>query len=78
MSQIEEALSSKADIIMLDNMTIEEMAKAVTFIDGRAIVEASGNMGEKNLKEVAATGVDVISIGAITHSLRALDISLRF
>lgn len=78
MAQVEEAIACGADIIMLDNMTMEEMATAVALIDGRAKVEASGNMGEKNLKEVAATGVDIISIGAITHSVRALDISLRF
>ena len=78
MAQVEEAIACRADIIMLDNMTMEEMANAVTLIDGRAKVEASGNMGEKNLKEVAATGVNIISIGAITHSVRALDISLRF
>lgn len=78
MGQVEEAIACKADIIMLDNMTTEEMTKAVRFIHGRAIVEASGNMGEKDLKEVAATGVDLISIGALTHSVRALDISLRF
>ena len=78
MAQVEEALNCKADIIMLDNMTIDEMTKAVAFINGRAIVEASGNMGEKDLKGVAATGVNIISIGAITHSVRALDISLRF
>lgn len=78
MVQVEEAITCKADIIMLDNMATEEMANAVAFIDGRAMVEASGNMGEKDLKEVAATGVDLISIGALTHSVRALDISLRF
>ena len=75
---IEEALSSNADIIMLDNMSIEEMKNAVAFINGRAIVEASGNMGDKDLLEVAQTGVDLISIGALTHSIRAMDISLRF
>lgn len=77
-AQVEEAIACGADIIMLDNMTIEEMANAVAIIDGRAKVEASGNMGEKDLKEVAAAGVDIISIGAITHSVRVLDISLRF
>ena len=77
-AQIEEALQSGADIIMLDNMSIEDMKKAVDMIDGRAVVEASGNMGERDLREVAMTGVDLISIGALTHSVRALDISLRF
>ena len=73
-----EALEAGADIIMLDNMSCEDMKRAVEIIDGRAIVEASGNMGEKNLAEVAATGVDLISIGALTHSVKALDISLKF
>lgn len=76
--QLEEALTARADIIMLDNMSNENMAEAVRRIDGRAISEASGNMGEKNLADVAATGVDLISIGALTHSVRALDISLKF
>ncbi|MHB1454700.1 MAG: carboxylating nicotinate-nucleotide diphosphorylase [Saccharofermentanales bacterium] len=76
--QIDEALQAKADVIMLDNMSIEDMKKAVALIDGRALVEASGNMGEKDLRSVAETGVDIISIGALTHSIRAMDISLRF
>lgn len=77
-SQLNEALDAGADIIMLDNMPIEMMAEAVLIINGRAITEASGNMGEKNLAEVASTGVDLISIGALTHSVKALDISLKF
>ncbi len=76
--QVEEALGAQADVIMLDNMSIPDMAKAVEMIGGRAMVEASGNMGEKDLKEVADTGVDLISIGALTHTVRAMDISLRF
>ncbi|NLA86310.1 MAG: carboxylating nicotinate-nucleotide diphosphorylase [Clostridiales bacterium] len=76
--QIEEALSAGADIIMLDNMTIPEMSMAVKHIAGRAITEASGNMGDRDLRAVAETGVDYISIGALTHSVKALDISLRF
>lgn len=78
MEQVAEALSAGADIIMLDNMTCEQMKAAVDFIAGRAVTEASGNMGERDLKEVAATGVDLISIGALTHSVKALDISLKF
>ncbi len=77
MEQIKEALDAGVDIIMLDNMSVENMRKAVEFIDGRAITEASGNMGNRDLLEVAKTGVDIISIGAITHSVKALDISLR-
>ena len=75
---IEEALSCHADIIMLDNMSLEDMTQAVRMIAGRALVEASGNMGEKDLAAVARTGVDLISIGALTHTVRAMDISLRF
>lgn len=76
--ELNEALEAGADIIMLDNMTCEDMARAVEITGGRAVLEASGNMGERDLKEVAATGVDIISIGALTHSVKALDISLKF
>ncbi|MCG8482750.1 MAG: carboxylating nicotinate-nucleotide diphosphorylase [Clostridia bacterium] len=76
--QIEEALSAGADIIMLDNMDIPTMKQAVALIDGQALVEASGNMGDKDIKAVAQTGVDIISIGALTHTVKALDISLKF
>jgi len=76
--QLKEALKAGADIIMLDNMDNETMTEAVKIADGRAILEASGNMGEKDLVEVAKTGVDIISIGALTHSVKALDISLKF
>ncbi len=78
LDEVLEALDAGADIIMLDNMTLELMAEAVRQINGRAMTEASGNMGEKNLAEVAKTGVDVISIGALTHSVKSLDISLKF
>ncbi|MDR0446412.1 MAG: carboxylating nicotinate-nucleotide diphosphorylase [Oscillospiraceae bacterium] len=76
--QVSEALYAGADIIMLDNMTTEAMAAAVRFIAGRALTEASGNMDARDLREVAETGVDFISLGALTHSVRALDISLKF
>lgn len=76
--QIEEALQSGADIIMLDNMSLTDMEKAVGMIGGRALVEASGNMGDRDLRAIAGTGVDFISIGALTHTVRAMDISLRF
>lgn len=75
---IEEALSCNVEIIMLDNMSVSDMEKAVKLIGGRALVEASGNMGDKDLKEVASAGVDIISIGALTHTIRSADISLRF
>ena len=76
--QVRQALDAGADIIMLDNMSVEDMRACVKLIDHRAITEASGNMGERDLREVAETGVDIISIGALTHSVAALDISLKF
>ena len=78
LTQVEEALNARAGIIMLDNMDLCEMKQAVEKIAGRALVEASGNMDRRSLKEVADTGVDFISIGALTHSVLALDISLKF
>ncbi|MDD4190142.1 MAG: carboxylating nicotinate-nucleotide diphosphorylase [Mangrovibacterium sp.] len=77
LEQVQQALDAGADIIMLDNMSIETMARAVKLIRGQAKVEASGNMTLDRLKDVAATGVDYISIGALTHSVKALDISQR-
>ncbi len=76
--EICEALDAGADIIMLDNMSISDMKKAVCMIASRAIVEASGNMGDRDIRAVAETGVDLISVGALTHSVPALDISLQF
>lgn len=76
--QLNEALEAGADIIMLDNMSNEMMAECVKIAGGKALLEASGNMGEKSLREVALTGVDIISIGALTHSVKAADISLKF
>lgn len=78
MEQVKEALAAKADIIMLDNMSCETMSEAVKLIDKKAITEASGNISEETVRDVAQTGVDVISCGAITHSVKALDISLKF
>ncbi len=78
LEQLDEALAAGADIIMLDNMDCATMKQAVEITNGRARLEASGNMGERDLSEVAATGVDIISIGALTHSVKALDISLKF
>ncbi len=75
-AQVEEALAAGADIIMLDNMPAPEMRAMVELIHQRALVEASGNVDEHTIQEIAATGVDIISVGAITHSVRALDISL--
>ena len=77
LEQVQEALNAGADIIMLDNMDNETMRKGVKMIAGKAKVEASGNMTLERLREVAATGVDFISIGTLTHSVIALDISQR-
>jgi nicotinate-nucleotide pyrophosphorylase (carboxylating) len=76
-AEVEEALEMKADIIMLDNMSTEMMKSCVALIDHRAKVEASGNMNLDRVREVAATGVDYISIGALTHSVTAFDISMN-
>lgn len=78
LEQLQEALEAKADIIMLDNMDISTMREAVLITDGKAILEASGNVSREKVKEIAQTGVDIISCGALTHSVKALDISLRF
>lgn len=77
MDEVKEAVAAGADIIMLDNMTADEMKEAVNFINGRALTEASGNITSENIKEKAMSGVDIISMGALTHSVRAFDISMR-
>ena len=74
--QAEEALHAGADIVLLDNMSPEEMRQAVTLAKGRALTEASGGVTLDNLRAIAETGVDLISVGALTHSPKALDISL--
>ncbi|NLW17896.1 MAG: carboxylating nicotinate-nucleotide diphosphorylase [Firmicutes bacterium] len=76
LEQLSEALESRADIVMLDNMSVDMMKEAVKMAQGKAILEASGGITEDNITEVAKTGVDYISIGALTHSVNALDISL--
>ncbi|QGU00504.1 Quinolinate phosphoribosyltransferase [decarboxylating] [Candidatus Syntrophocurvum alkaliphilum] len=75
LEQLQEALESKAEIIMLDNMSVDEMKKAVEITDGQAILEASGGINEDTLPDIAKTGVDYISVGALTHSAISLDIS---
>ncbi|MBM4463628.1 MAG: carboxylating nicotinate-nucleotide diphosphorylase [Chloroflexi bacterium] len=72
-----EAVEVGADIVMLDNMGLEEMRQAVLLVKGRALIEASGGITLDNVRRVAETGVDLISIGALTHSVRSLDISLE-
>ena len=77
LEQLEEALQARADIILLDNMNIEQMKKAVEITAGRALLEASGGINEDTLAEVAKSGVDFISSGALTHSAVSLDISFN-
>ena len=72
-----EALEAGADIIMLDNMSIDDMKRAVGFCKGKALIEASGGINLSNVRLVAETGVDLISVGAITHSAKVLDMSLK-
>lgn len=76
MAQVEEALAAGATLILLDNMDAEEMAAAVAVARGRAVTEASGNITLETVRAAAAAGVDIISVGALTHSSSALDISL--
>ena len=77
LDMVKEAVEAGADIIMLDNMSIEDMKKAVAFIAGRAKTECSGNVTKENIKNLADIGVDYISSGALTHSAPILDISLK-
>lgn len=78
LDEVKEAIKAGADIIMLDNMSTEMMCEAVALIDGRAKTEASGNITSARIREVAETGVDYISVGALTHSVQALDLSMNF
>lgn len=77
LEMLEEALEAKADIIMLDNMDIETMKKAVEMVGDKALTECSGNVTKERLKEIASTGVNYISCGALTHSAPIMDISLK-
>lgn len=77
LDELKEALDNKVEIIMLDNMTNDEMKKAVEITDGRALLEASGNITVENIRSVAETGVDIISLGALTHSVKCFDISMK-
>ncbi len=77
LEQCREALAAGADIIMLDNMSVEDMKKAVEMIDGRALTECSGNVTRENIKNILSTGVDFVSSGALTHSAPILDLSLK-
>jgi nicotinate-nucleotide pyrophosphorylase (carboxylating) len=77
LEQVNEALAAKVDVIMLDNMNLDQIRKAVQIIDRRALVEVSGGITQKNIARMAATGVDLISVGALTHSARAMDLSMQ-
>jgi nicotinate-nucleotide pyrophosphorylase (carboxylating) len=77
LEEVQEALEAGIDWIMLDNMSIENLKKAIELINGKAKTEASGGVNINNIKEVAATGVDYISIGALTHSVKELDLSMN-
>lgn len=77
LDMVKEALDCNADIIMLDNMSLDEMKTAVDLINKKALVEASGNISLDNIRDVALTGVDLISVGALTHSYKSFDISMK-
>lgn len=77
LDEVREALSVGAEVIMLDNMSCETMAEAVKLADGRALLEASGGITTETIRRVAETGVDIISLGALTHSVTAFDISMK-
>ena len=77
LKEVEEAIANKVDVIMLDNFKVEEMTEAVKLINGRCKIEASGGVNLSNIKTIAETGVDYISVGGLTHSVKALDISLE-
>jgi nicotinate-nucleotide pyrophosphorylase (carboxylating) len=77
LTQVKECLAAGVDIIMLDNMSAAAMKEAVQFINGRALIEASGGVTLENIREIAGTGVDIISIGALTHSAPSSDISME-
>lgn len=78
LDEVKEALDCGVNVIMLDNMSIPEMTEACRLINGRAKTEASGNVTLGNIREVAETGVDIISLGALTHSVSAFDISMKW
>lgn len=76
LEQVKEAVEYGVDVIMLDNMSLKDMRTAVELINHRAIVEASGGIREDNIREIAETGVDIISVGRLTHSVKAIDFSI--
>ena len=78
LDEVKEALECGVNVIMLDNMSLDEMTEACKLVDGRAKTEASGNVTLDNIRAVAETGVDIISLGALTHSVQAFDISMKW
>ena len=78
LAEVEEALQAGADIIMLDNMNLDEMRQGVELVAGKALVEASGGVSLERVRDIAETGVNIISVGALTHSVAAVDISMLF
>jgi nicotinate-nucleotide pyrophosphorylase (carboxylating) len=78
LDQVRSALIAEVDVIMLDNMSLDEMRQAVELVRGRAVIEASGGVTLERVREIAATGVNWISVGALTHSAKALDLGLDF
>lgn len=77
LSQLQEALKVQVDIIMLDNMDLDTMKESVKMVKGKAIIEASGGITLEKVRKIAQTGVNLISIGALTHSVKSLDISME-
>lgn len=77
LEELKEALDNNVEIIMLDNMSCDEMKKAAEITAGEALLEASGNVTDENIRSVAETGVDIISLGALTHSVKCFDISMK-
>jgi nicotinate-nucleotide pyrophosphorylase (carboxylating) len=78
LKQVEQAVESGADIVLLDNMNLGQLRAAVKIVNGRATTEASGGVNLKTVRAIAETGVDFISVGALTHSARAVDVGLDF
>jgi len=78
LDQVKAAMDAGADVIMLDNMPLVDLREAVKLVDGRAVTEASGGVTLENVRRIAETGVDWISVGALTHSAPALDLALDF
>ncbi len=78
LAQLQEAIDAGADIVMLDNFSLEQMHQAVQLTAGRLKLEASGGMTAEQLRAVAATGVDYISLGTLTKDIKAIDLSMRF